>query len=158
MYIYLYVYVLPRIDRDKKWQVRKRSSRNKSRIYEVTLLLPLINFTMLTCYTLSLSLCYSLFVSFYTLSSYTQSYIIRCIRSKEKEGEMQKGRGEKNEHKSDWDALCSAQCGFMSRFLSYHQAERGREGRKKGRRKGGHKFDACQTNYKPPFRRLVPQN
>lgn len=149
---------LPRIDRDKKWQVRKRSSRNKSRIYEVTLLLPLINFTMLTCYTLSLSLCYSFFVSFYTLSSYTQSYIIRCIKSKEKEGEMQKGRGETNEHKSDWDALCSAQCGFMSRFLSYHQAEQGREGRKKGRRKGGHKFDACQTNYKPPFRRLVPQN
>lgn len=149
---------LPRIDRDKKWQVRKRSSRNKSRIYEVTLLLPLINFTMLTCYTLSLSLCYSFFVSFYTLSSYTQSYIIRCIRSKEKEGEMQKGRGETNEHKSDWDALCSAQCGFMSRFLSYHQAEQGRERWKKGRREGGHKFDACQTNYKPPFRRLVPQN
>lgn len=149
---------LPRIDRDKKWQVRKRSSRNKSRIYEVTLLLPLINFTMLTCYTLSLSLCYSFFVSFYTLSYYTQSYIIRCIRSKENQGEMQKGRGQTNEHKSDWDALCSAQCGFMSRFLSYHQAEQGREGRKKGRRKGGHKFDACQTNYKPPFRRLVPQN
>lgn len=149
---------LPRIDRDKKWQVRKRSSRNKSRIYEVILLLSLINLTMLTCYNLSLSLCYSFFVSFYTLSSYTQSYIIRCIRSKEKVGEMQKGRGETNEQKSDWDALCSAQCGFMSRFLSYHQAEQGREGRKKGRRKGGHKFDACQTNYKPPFRRLVPQN